>query len=252
MPPAPRKCTSRPCCPASPYEATGRWEDYGDNLFRLIDRRGADYLLAPTHEEMFTLLVKDLAVSYKDLPLSLFQIQTKYRDEARPRGGLLRLREFVMKDSYSFDLDDAGLRRSYEHHRLAYRRIFTRLGLPYLVVSAISGAMGGSMSEEFLLPARRRRGHLRALHGLRLRGQHRGGRDAGAGSAADHGPARRPRRGHAGHADHRRARRFPQRPTWPGPTGPGQPSDLLKNVIVRLRQPDGRSRDVGDRRARRS
>jgi prolyl-tRNA synthetase len=139
--------------PREPYEATGRWDDYGDNLFRLVDRRGADYLLAPTHEEMFTLLVKELAVSYKELPLSLFQIQTKYRDEARPRAGLLRLREFVMKDSYSFDLDDAGLAASYDLHRVAYERIFTRLGLPYVIVSAMSGAMGGSRSDEFLLPA---------------------------------------------------------------------------------------------------
>jgi prolyl-tRNA synthetase len=138
--------------PREPYEATGRWDDYGDGLFRLVDRKGADYLLAPTHEEMFTLLVKDLAVSYKELPLSLFQIQTKYRDEARPRAGLLRLREFVMKDSYSFDLDDAGLAQSYEQHRRAYQRIFDRLGLPYVMVTATSGAMGGSRSEEFLLP----------------------------------------------------------------------------------------------------
>ena len=95
--------------PREPYEATGRWTEYGDNIFRLKDRKGADYLLGPTHEEMFTLLVKDLYSSYKDLPLSLYQIQTKYRDEARPRAGLLRGREFVMKDSYSFDVDDAGL-----------------------------------------------------------------------------------------------------------------------------------------------
>src|SRR3954452_2917722 len=101
---------------------------------------------------MFTLLVKELAVSYKEPPLSLFQIQTKYRDEARPRAGLLRLREFVMKDSYSFDLDDEGLARSYEIHRRAYERIFTRLGLPYVIVAATSGAMGGAASEEFLLP----------------------------------------------------------------------------------------------------
>jgi prolyl-tRNA synthetase len=139
--------------PREPYEATDRWTEYGDNLFRLKDRRGSDYLLGPTHEEMFTLLVKDLYSSYKDLPLSIYQIQTKYRDEARPRGGLLRGREFVMKDSYSFDLDDAGLRRSYEAHRAAYVRVFDRLGLPYVIVSAMSGAMGGSASEEFLAPA---------------------------------------------------------------------------------------------------
>jgi prolyl-tRNA synthetase len=138
--------------PREPYEASHRWYDYGDNLFRLKDRRGADYLLAPTHEEMFTLLVKDLYSSYKDLPLVIYQIQTKFRDEARPRAGLLRGREFVMKDSYSFDIDDAGLERSYQQHRQAYIRTFERLGLPYVIVSAMSGAMGGSASEEFLAP----------------------------------------------------------------------------------------------------
>jgi prolyl-tRNA synthetase len=138
--------------PKEPYEATGRWTEYGDNLFRLKDRRGADFLLAPTHEEMFTLLVKDIYGSYKDLPVSLYQIQTKYRDEARPRAGLLRGREFVMKDSYSFDLDDDGLQASYEAHRAAYISLFERLELPYVIVSAMSGAMGGSASEEFLAP----------------------------------------------------------------------------------------------------
>jgi prolyl-tRNA synthetase len=138
--------------PREPYEATGRWTEYGDNLFRLKDRRGVDHLLGPTHEEMFTLLVKDLYSSYKDLPLSMYQIQTKYRDEARPRAGLLRGREFTMKDSYSFDVDDAGLDRSYAQHREAYIRIFDRLGLEYVIVSAMSGAMGGSKSEEFLHP----------------------------------------------------------------------------------------------------
>ncbi|RZS86960.1 prolyl-tRNA synthetase [Motilibacter rhizosphaerae] len=138
--------------PREPYEATGRWTEYGDNLFRLQDRRGGDYLLGPTHEEMFTLLVKDLYSSYKDLPLSLYQIQNKYRDEARPRAGILRGREFVMKDSYSFDVDDAGLQASYDAHRVAYQRIFDRLGLDYVIVSAVSGAMGGSASEEFLAP----------------------------------------------------------------------------------------------------
>jgi prolyl-tRNA synthetase len=138
--------------PREPYEATGRWTEYGDNLFRLKDRKGGDYLLGPTHEEMFTLLVKDLYSSYKDLPLSLYQIQIKYRDEARPRAGILRGREFVMKDSYSFDVDDAGLERSYGKHREAYIRTFDRLGLDYVIVSAMSGAMGGSKSEEFLQP----------------------------------------------------------------------------------------------------
>jgi prolyl-tRNA synthetase len=138
--------------PREPYEATGRWTDYGDNLFRLHDRRGADYLLAPTHEEMFTLLVKDLYSSYKDLPVVLYQIQTKYRDEARPRAGLLRGREFLMKDSYSFDIDDEGLQANYDRHRAAYQRTFARLSLPVVIVSAMSGAMGGSASEEFLAP----------------------------------------------------------------------------------------------------
>jgi prolyl-tRNA synthetase len=138
--------------PREPYELSGRWTDYGDNVFRLKDRRGADMLLAPTHEELFTLLVKDLYSSYKDLPLVIYQIQTKFRDEARPRAGLLRGREFVMKDSYSFDLTDEGLEVSYQRHRVAYQRTFDRLGLPYVIVSAMSGAMGGSASEEFLAP----------------------------------------------------------------------------------------------------
>ena len=138
--------------PREPYEATGRWEEYGDALFRLQDRHGADYLLAPTHEEVFTNMVKDIVTSYKDLPLTLFQIQDKYRDEARPRAGLLRGREFTMKDAYSFDATDEGLNASYERQRDAYERIFTRLGLEYAIVSADAGAMGGSRSEEFLLP----------------------------------------------------------------------------------------------------
>ena len=139
--------------PREPYEATGRWTEYGDNLFRLKDRRDTEMLLGPTHEEMFTLMVKDLYSSYKDLPLSLYQIQAKYRDEARPRAGLLRGREFVMKDSYSFDIDDEGLEQSYQLHRQAYQRIFERLGLEYVIVSAMAGAMGGSKSEEFLAVA---------------------------------------------------------------------------------------------------
>ncbi len=138
--------------PREPYEATGRWTEYGPNLFRLHDRKGGDYLLAPTHEEMFTLLVKDLYSSYKDLPLTIYQIQTKYRDEARPRAGLLRGREFIMKDSYSFDISDEGLDASYAAQRAAYIRIFDRLGLEYVIVQAQSGAMGGSRSEEFLSP----------------------------------------------------------------------------------------------------
>ncbi|AVM00428.1 proline--tRNA ligase [Gordonia iterans] len=136
--------------PREPYETSGRWTEYGDNLFRLKDRKGNDMMLGPTHEELFTQLVKGEYSSYKDLPVILYQIQTKYRDEERPRAGLLRGREFVMKDSYSFDVDDAGLQRSYDLHREAYQRIFDRLGVKYVIVAATSGAMGGSASEEFL------------------------------------------------------------------------------------------------------
>ena len=138
--------------PREPYEATNRWTEYGPNLFRLKDRRDNDYLLAPTHEEMFTLAVKDMYSSYKDLPLSIYQIQTQYRDEARPRAGLIRTREFVMKDAYSFDIDDDGLASSYNTMRDAYQKIFTRLGIPFVICQATSGAMGGSRSEEFLAP----------------------------------------------------------------------------------------------------
>jgi prolyl-tRNA synthetase len=136
--------------PRGPYDTSGRWTEYGDDIFTLHDRRGGDYLLAPTHEEMFTLLVQDLSGSYRDFPRILFQVQSKYRDEARPRAGLLRGREFLMKDAYSFDLDDAGLAGSYATMRAAYRRIFARLGLDHTIVAAVSGAMGGSASEEFL------------------------------------------------------------------------------------------------------
>lgn len=139
--------------PREPFDATGRWVEYGDNIFRLKDRKAGDYLLGPTHEELFTLAVKDLFSSYKDLPISLYQIQTKYRDEARPRAGLLRGREFVMKDSYSFDIDEAGLAKSYDAHRDAYIKIFDRLGFHYVIVQAMAGAMGGSKSEEFLATA---------------------------------------------------------------------------------------------------
>ncbi len=139
--------------PREPYEASGRWEEYGDLLFRLKDRKGGDYLLGPTHEEVFTQTVKDQCTSYKDLPVMLYQIQTKYRDEARPRSGVLRGREFQMKDSYSFDTTDEGLAESYRLHREAYIKIFNRLGLDHRIVSAVSGAMGGSASEEFLAPA---------------------------------------------------------------------------------------------------
>ena len=139
--------------PREPFDATGRWVEYGDNIFRLKDRKGGDYLLGPTHEELFTLAVKDVFSSYKDLPISTYQIQTKSRDEARPRAGLLRGREFVMKDSYAFDVDEAGLAKSYDAHRDAYIKIFDRLGFHYVIVQAMAGAMGGSKSEEFLATA---------------------------------------------------------------------------------------------------
>lgn len=137
---------------SEPYVATNRWEEFGPSLFKLKDRKDGDYLLAPTHEEMFTLAVKDLYTSYKDLPVILYQMKEKYRDEARPRAGIIRGREFVMKDSYSFDLTDQGLEHSYALHRGAYRRVFTRLGLDYVICHALSGPMGGSASEEFLFP----------------------------------------------------------------------------------------------------
>ncbi len=138
--------------PRDPYEQTNRWSEYGPTLFKLQDRKGGDYLLGPTHEEMFTLAVKDMYSSYKDLPVILYQIQTKYRDEARPRAGIIRSRAFSMKDAYSFDIDDEGLARSYDSMRVAYQKTFDRLGLPYVICSAMSGAMGGSRSEEFLFP----------------------------------------------------------------------------------------------------
>jgi prolyl-tRNA synthetase len=230
--------------PREPYEATGRWDDYGDGLFRLVDRRGADYLLAPTHEEMFTLLVKELAVSYKELPLSLFQIQTKYRDEARPRAGLLRLREFVMKDSYSFDLDDTGLAASYDLHRVAYEKIFTRLGLPYVIVSAMSGAMGGSRSEEFLLPVEIGEDTFVRCTSC----------DYAANTEAVETPVPDPVPIEGQPAAH--VEDTPDTPTIAAlveflnghlARGDGRPwaaGDLLKNVVVRLRHPDGKTETV--------
>ena len=138
--------------PREPYEATHRWEEYGENLFRLKDRHEADNLLAPTQEEMFTLLVKDMYSSYKDLPVTLYQIQTKYRDEFRPRAGLIRGREFIMKDAYSFTIDEEGMKKAYYDERGAYERIFQRLDLKYVPVHAMAGPMGGFESEEFLAP----------------------------------------------------------------------------------------------------
>jgi prolyl-tRNA synthetase len=224
--------------PREPYEATGRWTEYGDGIFRLQDRKGADYLLGPTHEEMFTLVVKDLYSSYKDLPLAIYQIQTKYRDEARPRAGLLRGREFVMKDSYSFDVDDAGLEASYQRHREAYVRIFDRLGFEYVVVEATSGAMGGSKSEEFLAKAAvgedtyvrcARCDYAANVEAVRVRPP--------AATAYDDVPA--------AHAE-----RTPDTPTidtlvdhmnehFPRHDRPWQAADTLKNVLVLLKHPDG-------------
>jgi len=136
--------------PRAPYEATNRWTEYGDGVFRLKDRRDNDYMLGPTHEEFFTLTVKGEYSSYKDFPVVLYQIQAKYRDEARPRAGILRGREFIMKDSYSFDVADSGLKDAYQAHRGAYQNMFERMAIRYVIVSATSGAMGGSASEEFL------------------------------------------------------------------------------------------------------
>ncbi|KAA1376511.1 proline--tRNA ligase [Aeromicrobium fastidiosum] len=223
--------------PREPYEASNRWTEYGPNLFRLKDRRGNDMLLGPTHEEMFALLVKDLYSSYKDLPLSLFQIQTKYRDEARPRAGILRGREFIMKDSYSFDVDDAGLERSYQAHREAYVRIFDRLGFEYVIVHADSGAMGGSASEEFLAVSDT---------GEDTFVRSPGGYAANVEAVTTIAPAPVPFDGlPAAHAE-----QTPDTPTiatlvahldeaFPRDDRPWHASDTLKNVLVMLRHPDG-------------
>ncbi|MCW2831750.1 MAG: proline--tRNA ligase, partial [Aeromicrobium sp.] len=223
--------------PREPYEATDRWTDYGPNLFRLTDRKGNDMLLGPTHEEMFTLLVKDLYSSYKDLPLSLYQIQTKYRDEARPRAGILRGREFIMKDSYSFDIDDAGLEASYQAHREAYVRIFDRLGFEYVVVHATSGAMGGSASEEFLAVSDTGEDTF-----VRSPGGYAANVEAVTTVAPD------PIAFDGQPAAH--AEQTPDTPTidtlvahldeaFPRDDRPWQASDTLKNVLVILRHPDG-------------
>ncbi|REK69799.1 proline--tRNA ligase [Aeromicrobium endophyticum] len=223
--------------PREPYEASNRWTEYGPNLFRLQDRRGNDMLLGPTHEEMFALLVKDLYSSYKDLPLSLFQIQTKYRDEARPRAGILRGREFIMKDSYSFDVDDAGLEASYQAHREAYVRIFDRLGFDYVIVHADSGAMGGSASEEFLAVSET---------GEDTFVRSPGGYAANVEAVTTIAPDPVPFDGlPAAHAE-----QTPDTPTiatlvahldeaFPRDDRPWHASDTLKNVLVMLRHPDG-------------
>jgi prolyl-tRNA synthetase len=223
--------------PKEPYEASGRWTDYGESIFRLRDRKGAEYLLGPTHEEMFTLLVKDLYSSYKDLPLSLYQIQTKYRDEARPRAGLLRGREFVMKDSYSFDIDDEGLAKSYAAHRDAYIKIFNRLGFEYVIVHAMSGAMGGSASEEFLAIAE---------NGEDTFVRSPGGYAANVEAVRTIPPAPQPYDdAPAAHVED-----TPNTPTietlvdlanarLPRPDRPWQASDTLKNVVLMVTEVDG-------------
>ena len=225
--------------PREPYEATGRWTEYGDNIFRLKDRKGNDLLLGPTHEEMFTLLVKDLYSSYKDLPLSIYQIQTKYRDEARPRAGLLRGREFVMKDSYSFDVDDAGLERSYEAHREAYIRTFDRLGLSYVIVSAMSGAMGGSESEEFLQPTEVGEDtFVRCVNGDYAANVEAVVTPVPPARDWDGTPAGT-RRGHPRHPDDRHPGRPGQRAVPARGPAPWTAADTLKNVVVTLVHPDG-------------
>jgi prolyl-tRNA synthetase len=223
--------------PREPYEATNRWTEYGPNLFRLHDRRGNDYLLAPTHEEMFTLVVKDLYSSYKDLPLALYQIQTKYRDEARPRAGLLRGREFIMKDAYTFDIDADSHAASYQAQRDAYERIFARLGLPYVIVAATSGAMGGSRSEEFLSPS---------PIGEDTYVRSAGGYAANVEAVTTQVPASLPDEdAPAAHVEE-----TPDTPTiaslvdvanarFPRADGSWAASDTLKNVVVALTHPDG-------------
>jgi len=224
--------------PREAYEVTGRWDKYGDGIFRLKDRKGADYLLAPTHEEVFTLLVKDLCSSYKDLPLSIYQIQDKYRDEARPRAGLLRGREFTMKDAYSFDYTDAGLDQSYQNQRDAYERIFSRLGLDYVIVKADSGLMGGARSEEFLHPT---------LVGEDTFVRSAGGYAANVEAFTTHAPEPRSVEGLATAEVHA----TPNTPTIQSlvdvansahPRADGLPwtaADTLKNIVLALVHPDG-------------
>ena len=224
--------------PREPYEATGRWSEYGDAIFTLQDRKGNDYLLGPTHEEMFTLLVKDLYSSYKDLPLSLYQIQLKYRDEQRPRAGLLRCREFVMKDSYSFDVSDDAFLRSYQAHRDAYVRIFDRLGLDYVIVAAMSGAMGGSVSEEFLATAENGEDtyvrcttcdYAANVEAVRVRVPEPVGYDDVPAAHAEDTPDTPTIQTLV---DHLQA-------AFPKDDKPWEAADTLKNVVVTLRHPDG-------------
>jgi len=137
--------------PREVWEASGRWAAMGDNMFRLKDRKGADLCLGMTHEEVMTDIARKELRSYKQLPQIWYQIQTKFRDEPRPKSGLLRVRQFIMKDAYSFDIDAAGLDVSYQKHHDTYCRIFDRCGLKYMVIDAHSGAMGGSQSQEFMV-----------------------------------------------------------------------------------------------------
>src|SRR3954465_15267657 len=224
--------------PREPYDASGGWTQYGAGIFRLKDRKGGDYLLGPTHEEMFTLVVKDLYSSYKDLPLTIYQIQNKYRDEARPRAGILRGREFVMKDSYSFDVDDAGLDASYQRHRDAYIRIFDKLGFHYVIVKAEAGAMGGSKSEEFL--AKAAVGEDTYVRCTRC--------DYAANVEAVDTPAPAPTSYDATPAAH--AEQTPDTPTidtlvahlderFPRADRPWTAADTLKNVVFSVKHPDG-------------
>jgi prolyl-tRNA synthetase len=155
--------------PREPWEETGRWTAMGDNMFRLKDRKGADLCLGMTHEEIFTLIARDEVRSYKQLPQVWYQIQTKFRDEPRPKSGLLRVRQFTMKDAYSFDADQAGLDKSFLDQREAYKKIFDRCGLQYSIVEASSGAMGGSESKRVYGQDRRGRRYDRDVRNLRLR-----------------------------------------------------------------------------------
>ncbi|MCX0272052.1 proline--tRNA ligase [Nocardia zapadnayensis] len=232
--------------PRDPYEATNRWTEYGDALFRLQDRKGADYLLGPTHEELFTLTVKGEYNSYKDLPVTLYQIQAKYRDEERPRAGILRGREFIMKDSYSFDLDEDGLKASYTAHREAYQRIFDRLGVKYVIVAATSGAMGGSASEEFLADSPVGEDTYVVCR--------ESGYAANVEAVVTPAPEPLPLEGQPEAQVHD----TPDTPTiatlvdWANGAGiaerygrPVTAADTLKNVMVKLRHPDGKTEIVG-------
>ncbi|MFC4374740.1 proline--tRNA ligase [Nocardia halotolerans] len=227
--------------PREPYETTNRWTEYGDALFRLQDRKGGDYLLGPTHEELFALTVKGEYNSYKDLPVTLYQIQAKYRDEERPRAGILRGREFIMKDSYSFDLDDDGLAASYATHRTAYQRIFDRLGVEYVIVAATSGAMGGSASEEFLAESVVGEDtYVRCVES---------GYAANVEAVVTHAPAALPIEGLPAAVEHD----TPDTPTiatlvdWAGEALDRKvtAADTLKNVMVKLRHPDGKTEILG-------